>query len=145
MLSRKKAREAVYKLIYEYLFFNKANEKSLAIVSSAEINERDLEYIRTVYYGVIEHRDDLNDIIEQFTNKFSINRIFKLDLAALLLAVYEMKYMPEIPMSVSISEAVELVKIYSTEKSHQYVNGILSSVYKMLNESKSDEVKNDIT
>ena len=54
------------------------------------------------------------------------------DMAAKLIAAYEMKYMDDIPLSVSISEAVELVKTYSTEKSYSYVNGILSSVYKEL-------------
>ena len=67
-----------------------------------------------------------------FSNGFNIDRIYKLDLAALLLATYEMKYMDDIPLSVSISEAVELVKTYSTEKSNSFVNGILSSVYKSL-------------
>lgn len=133
MLSRKKARDSVYKLIYEYLFTNRINERSLSIITSAEMSESDLEYIKTVYYGVADKYYDLLSIIENFANKFTVDRIYKTDLAALLLAVYEMKYMTDIPMSVSISEAVELVKIYSTEKSNQYVNGILSSVYKLLN------------
>ncbi|MDR3185650.1 MAG: transcription antitermination factor NusB [Christensenellaceae bacterium] len=141
MLSRKKARESVYKLIFEYLFLKKPNEKSLTIFTSAYISEEDYKYIQTVYYGVIEHFDEIVAIITQFTTRFSITRIFKLDLAALLLAIFEMKYLPNIPMSVSISEAVDLVKLYSTEKSNQYVNGILSSVYKMLN-NESDN-KND--
>ena len=47
-----------------------------------------------------------------------------------------MKYMDDIPLNVSISEAVELVKIYSTEKSHAFVNGILSSVYKNITSGK---------
>lgn len=133
MLSRKKARDGVYKLIYEFLFQKEANSKSLEIISSADMQEQDYEYIRTVYLGVIEKYDELAAIIERYSDKFAFNRIYKLDLAAMLLAIYEMKYMPDIPMSVSISEAVELVKLYSTEKSHQYVNGILSSVYKELN------------
>ena len=88
--------------------------------------------MRTVYEGVIDKYSDLTSYIEKYSDKFSLNRIYRPDLAALLLAIYEMKYMKDIPMSVSISEAVELVKTYSTEKSHQYVNGILSSVYKEL-------------
>jgi N utilization substance protein B len=61
-----------------------------------------------------------------------MERIFRPDLAAMLIAIYEMKYMDDIPMSVSINEAIEIVKRYSTEKSGKYVNGILSSVYKEL-------------
>jgi len=132
MLSRKKARDAVYKLIYEYLFVGEENPKSLEMISSADISENDFDYIREAYHGVIEMYPELVTIIEKYSDKFALHRIFKLDLAALLLAIYEMKYMSDIPRNVSISEAVELVKLYSTEKSHQYVNGILSSVYKEL-------------
>ena len=70
--------------------------------------------------------------IEKYAVGFKPDRIFKADMAALMLAIYEMKYMPDIPMSVSISEAVELVKTFSTEKSPTFVNGLLASVYKEL-------------
>ncbi|MDD3946378.1 MAG: transcription antitermination factor NusB [Clostridia bacterium] len=135
MLSRKKARDTVYKLIYEYLFLKETNNKSLEIVTGVDMAQKDYEYICSAYLGVIDHYDELTAYIEKYSDKFALNRIYRPDLAALILAVYEMKYMPDIPMSVSISEAVELVKIYSTEKSHQYVNGILSSVYKELNQN----------
>lgn len=138
MLSRKKARDAVYKLIYEYLFLKEENHKSLDMITSVNMDEKDYEYIRSVYFGVIGNYDQLIDYIQKYSDKFALNRIYKLDLAALLLAIYEMKYMPDIPMSVSISEAVELVKTYSTEKSNQYVNGILSSVYKELTEDANN-------
>ena len=64
---------------------------------------------------------------------FKFERIFKPDLAILLLATYEMKYIPNIPKNVSINEAVELAKVNSTEKSPQFVNGVLSGIYKELN------------
>ena len=83
-----------------------------------------------VYYGVIEKYDELKEIIVSHAQGFSFDRIFKPDLSALLLALYEMKYMPDIPNAVSINEAVELVKTYSTDKSHVFVNGILASVNK---------------
>ena len=131
--NRKKARDSVYKLIYEFLFSGRTpNSRTLSIITSVDIAEEDKDYINAVYFGVIENYDELIDIIAGFSNGFNIDRIYKLDLAALLLATYEMKYMDDIPLSVSISEAVELVKTYSTEKSNSFVNGILSSVYKSL-------------
>ena len=71
-----------------------------------------------------------------------LERIFKPDLAALLLALYEMYYMDDIPLSVSIAEAVELVKRYSTDKSNQYVNGVLSTVYKRLSAKEENSEAN---
>lgn len=131
--SRKKARDSVYKLIYEFLFSGRnPNSRTLSIITSVDIAEEDKDYINAVYFGVIENYDELVEIIAGYSNGFNLDRIYKLDLAALLLATYEMKYMDDIPLSVSISEAVELVKTYSTEKSNSFVNGILSSVYKSL-------------
>lgn len=130
---RKKSRETVYKLIYEMLFSDySANLESLANMIKENKLEEDEEYIRIVYFGVIEKHQELIDIIAKFAIGFKIDRIYKTDFAALLLSIYEMKYVNNIPLNVSIAEAIELVKVYSTEKSSSYVNGILSSVYKDL-------------
>ncbi len=132
MQNRKRARDSAYKLIYEYLFSGEYNERTLAVMTAQDLPMNDIEYVEEVYRGVIDHMDELKTIIGNYAVGFDVDRIYKLDLAALCLAIYEMKYMPDIPMGVSISEAVELVKLYSTEKSHVFVNGILSSVYKCL-------------
>lgn len=136
MQYRKKARDGVYKLIYEFLFSGEANERTFAIMTAADMPAEEFDYMKRAYYGVIEHIDELKEIVARYAVGFDIARIYKPDLAALVLAIYEMKYMDDIPLNVSISEAVELVKIYSTEKSHAFVNGILSSVYKNITSGK---------
>lgn len=134
-MSRKIAREYAYKLIFEYIF-TKEKEDGISkdiIFQDPELSKIDSEYIESVVHGVKEHYDELLEIISRNAKNFKLERIFRADLAALLLAVYEMKYMPDIPMNVSIAEAVEIVKSYATEKSYQFVNGVLSGVYKELN------------
>lgn len=134
-MSRKIAREYAYKLIFEYIF-TKETEDGISkdiIFQDPELSKIDSEYIESVVHGVKEHYDELLEIISRNAKNFKLERIFRADLAALLLAVYEMKYMPDIPMNVSIAEAVEIVKSYATEKSYQFVNGVLSGVYKELN------------
>ena len=134
-MSRKIAREYAYKLIFEYIF-TKEKEDGISkdiIFLDRELSKIDSEYIESVVHGVKEHYDELLEIISRNAKNFKLERIFRADLAALLLAVYEMKYMPDIPMNVSIAEAVEIVKSYATEKSYQFVNGVLSGVYKELN------------
>lgn len=130
--SRKRARDSAYKLVFEYLFLGRENPKTLAIVTAVDMPGSEQEYIEKVYHGVIEHADELKVLISKYALNFKSDRIFLADMAAMLIAAYEMKYMDDIPLGVSISEAVELVKTYSTEKSYSYVNGILSSVYKEL-------------
>lgn len=129
-MSRKVARDYVYKLIFEYSFTHQLNMQTFDMLSMADVDASDIEYMRKVYTGVAENYDTLLENISRYSHGFQLDRIYKPDLCALLLAIYEMKYMDDIPLSVSISEAVLLVKKYSTEKSNSFVNGILSSVYK---------------
>ena len=132
-MSRRIARDSAYKLIFEYLFRKERDGFTLDIVcADSNITQADKNYIQTVYDGVIDHFDELVELISSCTTGFNTERIFRPDLAALLLAAYEMKYMDDIPMPVSVSEVLELVKSYSTEKSAAFVNGVLAGVYKKL-------------
>ncbi len=132
MHQRKLSRDTAFKLIYEFLFSGKENPRTLALLTAGDLPMGEIDYIETVYRGVMSKYEELKDIISEYARGFEVDRIYKPDLAALLVAIYEMKYMPEIPLGTSIAEAVELVKTYSTEKSYSFVNGILSSVYKSL-------------
>ncbi len=137
-MSRKTARENVYKLVFEYLFNKDADSLSLELItSSPDVTDEDSSFITSVYRGVISHFDELTEIISSCARGFVLERIYKPDLTALLIAVYEMKY-TDVPKFVAISEAVELVKSYSTEKSGAYVNGILASVYKNMEDKSND-------
>lgn len=131
-MSRKSARENVYKLIFEYLFNKEKDSFSyLTLKENPNVSEDDLAFINSLYLGAIEHFDEIIEKISANAKGFSLERIYKPDLAALVLAVYEMSY-TDIPKSVAISEVLDIVKAYSTEKSSGYVNGILASVYKEL-------------
>ena len=132
-MSRRIARDSAYKLIFEYLFRKERDGFTLDIVcADSNITQADKNYIQTVYDGGLDHFDELVELISSCTTGFNPERIFRPDLAALLLAAYEMKYMDDIPMPVSVSEVLELVKSYSTEKSAAFVNGVLAGVYKKL-------------
>jgi len=132
-MSRRVARESVYKLIFEFLFRGQANDYTFEILMfDKELDDDDREYIDKVYKGIIAEFDELNEYIAGFSKGYSIDRVVKADKAALLLSIYEMKYLKDIPPSASINEAVDLVKRFSTEKSSSFVNGILASVYKDL-------------
>lgn len=134
-MSRKVAREYAYKLVFEYNFWKKFSEFSLEnVFADPTLTKDDRNYINTVYSGVIDKFDGLCETIQKYSTNFQLNRIYKADLSVLLLAIYEMKYMDDIPLTVSISEAIEIVKKFSTPKSNVFVNGVLSSVYKEINQ-----------
>lgn len=134
-MSRSTAREHLFQLTFEQLFSEDKNDVTLeAYLMDASLTDSDKQYVRKAYNGIYTHLDELKGIVAKYSNGFNIDRIYKPDLAAMIVSVYEMKYVPEVPAAVSINEAVELVKRYSTEKSKSYVNGVLASVNKALTE-----------
>ena len=134
-MSRRIARLNAYQLIFEYIFSKEIDETALSTMLNADdITPADEEYIRKVAYGVKDNYDELLNLIADNSKNFKVERIFKPDLAALLLACYEMKYVDDIPLAVSINEVIEIVKVYSTDKSSKFVNGVLKGVYNTLKE-----------
>ena len=90
------------------------------------MEDDDVSYVKEIYFGVVSHYDELLFDIESHAEKFALDRLFKVDLAILLLALYEIKFVESIPYKVSIDEAISLAKKYSTEKSAKYINGVLA-------------------
>ena len=129
-MSRKNARETVYKLVFEYLFSREVNEQTMGLLLlDASLTEDDKAYIDKCYRGIADHYDELTAYVVKYATGYAtVDRLVKGDLTAMLISVYELVYAPEIPASVSISEAVELVKQFSTSKSSGFVNGVLASI-----------------
>lgn len=129
-LSRSQARCEAFKIIFslnqhaddvDFLFDNLMNEVPESISS--------MPYIKNVVLGVLKHLDELCDIISENLKKgWKLDRISKVARAALLLAVYEIKYVDDVPEKVAINEALELVKKYDEPDSSSFVNGVLAGV-----------------
>lgn len=86
------------------------------------------EYLVTLVSGVMKHQEEIDQLIQQHLKNWKINRLSRLDLTILRLAVYELMYHPEIPKKVVINEALELAKTYSDDTSRKFINGVLSSI-----------------
>lgn len=133
-MSRRTARDYAYKLVFESMF-NDDSENQITkqtMLEDETVSTSDRDYLESVVDGVKEHYDELVELIQNNSKNFKVERIFKTDFSALLLACYEMKFLTDIPMAVTISEVVDLVKCYSTEKSGVFVNGVLAGVCKQL-------------
>lgn len=126
-MSRSYARECVFKMVFEFIFNKEKDESLLEEFLSEDQNKAELGYIKEVYNGVINHYEELITDIKSVSEGFKLDRIYKVDLAIMLVAIYEMKYISSIPKKVSINEALNLAKAYSTDKSNSYINGILSN------------------
>ena len=128
-MTRKMAREEAFILIFEKVFTKESTEDILALANES----RDLvpdDYIKTVFSGVYDNVEELDSIISSTAVGWKIERISKTALCVLRLALFEIKFMDDIPVSVSINEAVEICKTYATTEDASFVNGILSTVSK---------------
>ena len=131
-MSRAAARETLFRLVYEYTVRNERDDFTLSLCCR-DMNEDDLGYLRSSYDGILAHADELEKEIALRSDGFALDRIYKVDLAILMVAVYEIIYRSDIPPSVSANEAILLAEKYSTDKSRSFVNGVLASVIKEKN------------
>lgn len=124
-MNRIQQREQAFFLIFQNQFSALADVDSVSNYS--ENVEEVGEYAEELYQGVCSHKEELDDIISSFSNGWKLNRILKVNLSILRLAVYEMKYVEDVPDSVAINEAVELAKKYSGKEDASFINGILGA------------------
>lgn len=129
-MGRKKARDNAFKCIYQLGFDFSLNVEGLLnnTYEENENTEEEKEYISQLVNGVVENIDAIDDIILKNLKDWTIDRIAKIDLAILRLAIYEIKYIDNIPAKVSVNEAVELAKTYGNDSSANFVNGLLAKV-----------------
>lgn len=92
--------------------------------------EDDLAYAQEVLSGILEHTEEIDALIRELAINWSIERMPRVDLSILRVAIYEMLYLDDIPESVSINEAVELAKRFGGERSSAYINGMLGTLSK---------------
>lgn len=98
---------------------------------SQEIEDDDVkEYLNDILFGVSGNEEKISELIEEnLKEKWTIDRVSKINLSLLKLAIYEMIYM-KLPYKIAINEVVELAKKYSDEQAQSFINGILASIVK---------------
>ena len=124
-------REQAFKLIYSLEIQKKEDLEeaiNLYIESNEITNKNAIEYIKEAIFGIEQNKEEIISNIEKNLKKdWKIERISKIDLSILKLAIYEIKY-TEVPYKVVINEAVELSKKYGEDNSRNFVNGVLASI-----------------
>ena len=128
-LSRPEIREGAFLVLYQLLFgttLEEIDELNAEAFDMAK-NEQTDEIVK----GVLEHDEELRDIIAKYSTSRSVSRIAKVNMIILKIAVYEMKYCERVP-NAAINEAVELAKKYSLKADSGFINGILNSYMREL-------------
>lgn len=133
-MSRKIAREVAMKDAFARLLGGEDTYADILDKSGiTEIpTENDLAYSDEVMKGIQEHTETIDKLIEELAIGWSIDRMPKVDLSILRVAIYEILYRKDIPESVSINEAVELAKRFGGDRSPAYINGMLGTLSKKI-------------
>lgn len=124
-MKRTDARELAFKTIYSK-FFNNDEDDEILNVS----DQKGLEFTKKILDNFAKHYSEISETINSILKGYTIDRIFKVDLAILVVAIIELKYIKENPKEVIVNEAVNLAKKYSTDKSPKFINGVLAAIIK---------------
>lgn len=139
-MARRKSRELAFLLLFERCF----DETDMQDIIDRAIEARDIEpdeFAIRLAKGADEYYVQSDALIEEYSHRWSKDRLSKVTLAILRLALYEMQYVDESPVSVAINEAIELAKTYGEEDEPPFINGILGAVARKMGESVEGETE----
>ena len=128
-MNRTEEREQAFIIVFEKIFRDEPIEDILEYAAEARDYEKN-EYIDNVAKGVYANLEQIDKYISDNSKGWAIGRISKVAIAAMRIAVYEIIYRDDIPVSVSINEAIELIKKYATTDDSAFANGILGTIAK---------------
>ena len=125
-MGRKYARESTMKLLYQMEVNLDFSDEAIGIFfENYTFDSGEKLYIENAIETIIENMEDIDNYIAENIEAWEIHRLARVDLSILRIAIYEMLYRKDIPIEVSINEAIEISKKYSTEESSKFINGVL--------------------
>lgn len=130
-MNRRECREHLFRMLFRREFHEQAelNEQiQMYFEQLEEPSEKDMTYLKDKMDKILPLVTEIDAMIENVTEGWKINRIGKVDLTILRLAIYEMKYDEDVPTKVAINEAVEIAKIFGEDNSAAFINGILAKL-----------------
>ncbi|MCS6906195.1 MAG: transcription antitermination factor NusB [Bacteroidia bacterium] len=139
-VSRREIRIKVMQAIYAYLVSNSPADEiftsileelflRLYLPSSKEYNLEDARFLKELFYGTIQQYDSFSQILQNKLENWDLERVAYVDRAVIMMGMFEMLHFQEIPIKVSLNEYTDIAKLYSTEKSNKFVNGVLDAIH----------------
>ena len=126
---RRKSREAALQLLYQAEFEDSAPSLGLARFWASRKEDKPVrEYADELVLGILEHREELDKLIQSVSKHWRVSRMSIIDRNILRLAVYEMRFVPGLAPAVVINEAIEVAKRFSGQEASVFVNGILDAI-----------------
>lgn len=128
MKNRSELREVIMKVIYQVNLLEDTNlDYDLGDLIKEQLEIKN-DFVNSSVDGIIEHKKEIYELANKYLNKWTIERLNKVDQAILALGIYELMY-TDTPSIVAINEAIELSKVYSDESVTKMINGVLDKIY----------------
>lgn len=137
-MNRHEAREATLGLVFEKSFQPEENTEKLYDTAKLAREIEEDEYVRRTTTGVFDKLDEIDSLIEDAAKGWKIGRMPKVSLAIMRICTYEMLYDKDIPINVSLNEAVELAKKYDGDDAPAFVNGVLNKIAKSIDNKAAE-------
>lgn len=134
-MKRQKSREIAMELLFGMTLSKNSYEETIETFIEEyemDLNTIDLEYVKATVKVVNDNLEKIDEIVTESLVNWKLDRVSKVNLTILRLAVGEMLYVEDVPEKVAINEAIELTKKYSDEKSVSFVNGVLDKAFKSI-------------
>ena len=133
-MNRTLAREVAMKILFARSLGGEDTWEEVLEQSQArdELSDEDKTFLENEVFGVERHREGLDGLIDGYAKGWNLNRLAKVDLTLLRMGLFELLYLPEVPVGAAINEAVELSKRYGEDKSYSFINGILGTAAREL-------------
>lgn len=139
-MSRIMARDTAMRLIYEWIMGGDGSLDCIdETIEATRLDSEDYDFIKRTVDGTKGHVLEIDRQISALSSGWKLERISKVDLAILRVAVYEMLFSGDISQGIAINEAVELAKRYGTERSPKFINGVLGGISRSLAAKKEEE------
>ena len=130
MHQRRKAREVALQVLYELDVLNIAAKEAITLFwNNFHATEDSKKFSTLLIEGAWDNREQIDNLIRSCSEHWSLERMSRVDRNILRMAVYELLYCPNIPPKVTLNEAIDLGKMYGSENSGSFINGILDAVY----------------
>lgn len=129
-MNRRKAREYALQMLFQSEFAGKDREETVPEDAGAGKDDKEeLKHFATeIYRGTLKHLEEIDRVIQEAAEHWDLHRMAAVDRNILRFAVYEILYRPDIPSAVTINEALEIAKKYSSLESVPFINGLLDRI-----------------
>lgn len=141
-MTKHQCRENAYLILFEASLRDDTPEELYAIAEEVDEITVD-EHVKQLVEGVLSHTEELDSIIASYSKKRAVSRIAKINLILLRMAIFEIKYMPQTPINVAVSEVINISQKYTYQDDTAFINGVLGSYTRSLPKREETAVQEE--